>query len=255
MSGIAHCPDEPDEPRWISALYLRMVCPPFLTMVYLFFNSVDARERYLTAAIYISSRAFPSSILSSQPTLVVTPSTEPILLPGVDSLNHKRAQPVSWLLSSPNGDASISLISHMATGPGEEIFNNYGPKPNSELILAYGFTLSNNPDDTIILKIGGGSRQGQKWEIGRNANGMDDLWKELLSLVAEPATEDAEDENSSLCYEDFLEASAMLSDMTQTLLDRLPGINDDEAKANMREDVYLMRQHYLEGLCDYPSTE
>jgi hypothetical protein len=189
---------------------------------------------------------------------VVTPSTEPILLPGVDSLNHKRAQPVSWLFSSPSGDASdtseatISLISHTAIGPGEEIFNNYGPKPNSELILAYGFTLANNPDDTIILKIGGGSRQGQKWEIGRNANGMDDLWKELLSLVAKPIAEDVEDEESGLCYEDFLEASAMLSDMTQTLLDRLPEIDNDDAKANMREDVYLMRQHYLEGLCDYP---
>ena len=56
-------------------------------------------EMYQKAATYLSSRAFPSTLLSSNPSLVVTPSSYPVLLPGVDMFNHKRAQPVSWTIS------------------------------------------------------------------------------------------------------------------------------------------------------------
>jgi hypothetical protein len=37
---------------------------------------------------------------------------------------------------------------------GEQVFNNYGPKSNEELLLGYGFTLSPNPDDVVALKLG-----------------------------------------------------------------------------------------------------
>ena len=47
-------------------------------------------ELYLTASTHLSSRAFPSTLLSDHPTLVSTPGSYPILLPGVDSLNHAR---------------------------------------------------------------------------------------------------------------------------------------------------------------------
>lgn len=46
------------------------------------------------------------------------------------------------------------------------MFNNYGPKPNSELLLGYGFVLPNNPEDTIVLKLGGSEK---RHEIGRDA--------------------------------------------------------------------------------------
>ena len=58
-------------------------------------------QEYLTASTYLSSRAFPSTLLSETPSLVSSPSSYPILLPGVDSLNHARAQPVSWVVSHP----------------------------------------------------------------------------------------------------------------------------------------------------------
>ena len=62
------------------------------------------RELYLTAATHLSSRAFPSTLLSDTPSLVSTPTSYPVLLPGVDALNHARAQPVSWAVGARGGD-------------------------------------------------------------------------------------------------------------------------------------------------------
>lgn len=202
------------------------------------------REIFLTAATYLSSRAFPSSLLSPTPSLIQSPTTGPVLLPGIDSLNHSRGQAVSWTVNYPGNNTSdvaqtptVSLVLHAPTSPGQELFNNYGPKPNSELILGYGFSLPHNPDDTIILKIGG--INGKKWEIGREARGAAGLWDEIVHSI----TENPETEPS---YEDYLDASSILSEMIQALLERLPPrLKDDEA--HIRPEVALMMEHYLEG--------
>ncbi|KDQ54521.1 hypothetical protein JAAARDRAFT_38195 [Jaapia argillacea MUCL 33604] len=164
-------------------------------------------EKYLTAATYVSSRSFPSTLLSPEPTLQITRDSYPVLLPGIDALNHLRGQPVSWVVSYPptpeptppsqsdedNDDSdsdstptptqtsfspsqiafpsssppttpTISLVIHTPTPSGSELFNNYGPKPNAELILGYGFSVEGNADDTIVLRIGGSEK---RWEVGR----------------------------------------------------------------------------------------
>lgn len=205
-------------------------------------------ERYLTAATYLSSRAFPSSLLSPTPSLKHSPLTEPVLLPGIDSLNHARGQPVSWVVRYPNNvppdsslqEPKISLILHTPATGGNELFNNYGPKPNSELILGYGFSLPQNPDDTILLKIGG--IEGHKWEIGRNTIGAESLWKEILgSFIDDPASEPD--------YEDVLDASSMLLEMVQALLDRLP-VEAIQNSALIRPEVSTMFRDYVEGQRD-----
>lgn len=224
---------------------------PFVVHAWLSIVSTStSRERYLTAATYTSSRAFPSSLLSSTPTLTATEKTKPVLLPGVDSLNHKRAQPVSWSVNFPTGSddppipgsaarqPSISLILHTDTAAGNEIFNNYGPKPNAELILGYGFSLSNNPDDTILLKIGGIDK---RWEIGREARGVDALWGELL-LVMEQDQHEEEQE----AYETQMDAADMLASMAQVLLEKLPTENTIKSK-NLRPEVAEMWKDYIEG--------
>jgi len=101
----------------------------------------------------------------------------------VDTLNHSRGQPVSWFTSYPAGSteekhdsATVSIISHTQTLPGEEIFNNYGLKANDELIFGYGFSLVQNPDDRVTLQLGGSSN---KWAIGRHASGAEGLWNEV----------------------------------------------------------------------------
>ena len=100
------------------------------------------------ADTYISSRAFPSTLLSREPSLVVSPESYPVLLPGLDFFNHKRGQPVSWGISLIERPTSPILSGFSASNPtdtelcvsltintpileGAEVFNNYGPKPNS----------------------------------------------------------------------------------------------------------------------------
>ncbi|KAF8915339.1 hypothetical protein CPB85DRAFT_1375057 [Mucidula mucida] len=144
-------------------------------------------ELYLESATHLSSRAFPSSLL------------RPVLLPGVDALNHARAHPVSWVL-----------------------FNNYGPKPNSELILGYGFTLPTNPDDTMLLKI-----QGNKWEISRDAKGMDDVWTGFTEFL-------------------MLETADVLEEALQNLAERFPSTSSNE----VRSDVATMLLDYVQGQRD-----
>ncbi|KAJ7490284.1 SET domain protein [Mycena galericulata] len=197
-------------------------------------------ELFLTAATHLSSRAFPSTLLSQAMSLTSPSDPEPILLPGVDSLNHSRGEPVSWIQSyigngpEPAPGSAISLILHNEVAAGAQAFNNYGVKPNSELILGYGFSLPNNPDDTIVLKLGG--VEGKKWEVGRNNRGADAVWDHVLAMIG----------GSEPTYEDYLDAAAALGEMVQALLDKLPRPSVS-APNDMREDVASMLQNYIEG--------
>ncbi|EMD35055.1 hypothetical protein CERSUDRAFT_107074 [Gelatoporia subvermispora B] len=221
--------------------------------------TASPRTQYLAAATYLSSRAFPSTLLSSSPSLVSTPDSYPVLLPGVDSLNHARAQPVSWVVSGISGgdtntdtessDLAVSLLLHSPTPRGAELLNNYGPKPNAELVLGYGFALPSNPDDTIVLKIGGapgsGALAGGRWEVGRGAQGAGPLWDAILTAVCEGAEEEEEpDVDDELC------AADMLLGMARNLLERLPRAPQPDEAAGIRADVARMIGYYLEGQRD-----
>ncbi|KAG7097316.1 hypothetical protein E1B28_004677 [Marasmius oreades] len=204
-------------------------------------------ELYRTATTHVSSRAFPSSLLSRNPSLSTSPSIEPILLPGIDSINHARGKPVSWVVTYPNHESpstppTISLKIHYPVSAGDEIFNNYGVKPNSELVLGYGFSISENPDDTILLKVGGGGVHAKRWEVGRQARGADGLWAEILSFISE---------NEDATYEDHLDASAMLTDMVDRLTSQLPPLKNKSFDPNtVRPEVVKMYHDYIEGQRD-----
>lgn len=209
---------------------------------------------YLTASTHLSSRAFPSSILSSNPSLVASPSTYPVLIPGVDLLNHKRGQPVSWIVSCQDvaqdttTSNTVSIVVHPksdsdfeTTSPHEElieVFNNYGLKSNDELILGYGFSLPDNPDDTITLQVGG-SATSQKWIVGRNAHNVEGLWSEIRSVIANGESEYE--------FEDDLETAAMLSDMVQAKLDGMKTVADVRRNDAIRPPVRVMLEHYFTG--------
>ena len=177
--------------------------------------------------------------------LVYSPISQPVLLPGVDAFNHARGQPISWVVTHPDANSTsqepkISLVLHTATPKGDELFNNYGPKPNSELILGYGFSIPRNPDDTIILKIGGGIEDGKKWEIGREGSGVENMWTDLIKVFVQ-------DSSQNPTYEDMLDASSALQEMVQNLVDRLPADKTAEA-TDIRIEIVAMFQNYLEGI-------
>ena len=79
------------------------------------------------------------------------------LLPLFDMLNHKYAAPIIW--QSGGGGAGAVPTVGLAVGEdveaGREIYNNYGPKSNQELLRLYGFVLEDNPQDTFELEVAG----------------------------------------------------------------------------------------------------
>ena len=228
-------------------------------------HSSRSRERYLTAATYLSSRAFHSTLVSQSPSVAASADSYPVLLPGVDSFNHERGRPVSWVVdplppAGPNEGSGqqlgLSLIVHSWTQRGEELLNNYGAKPNAELILGYGFSLEGNPNDTIMLSIGGGpaasaTNTGEKkrWEVGRSARGIDGIWHHVLGAVSSASQHEETEGSAATRLENQLDATSLLSAMCQSYLGRLPQILDisDPPAPELRPEVLAMFTHYIEG--------
>lgn len=103
-------------------------------------------ESLLWAATIFTSRAFISThILPGRETV-------PILFPVVDILNHSATAQVEWDFQ-PRASFSLKLLGGESFTAGQELFNNYAPKQNEELLLGYGFCLENNPIEQFSLKL------------------------------------------------------------------------------------------------------
>lgn len=201
--------------------------------------------------------------MSENPSVSASKGSYPVLFPGADSLNHGRRQPVSWIIApaDPSPDSGrhlrLSLSIHLPSRPGEELLNNYGAKPNSELILGYGFSLEGNPDDTIVLSIGGGPatpdpnpEEKERWEVGRNARGVDGVWNYVLKAISSASHPEEVEEPEATRFENQLDAAGMLSEMCRSYLDRLPRIPavSSEWPPELRPQVLTMFAHYIEGV-------
>lgn len=115
----------------------------------------------IPASTYIAlSGDLPSETQSTLP-LSGDSTSDPILIPVMDMLNHRPNHPVTWLTSSNN----ITFIAETEYSSNAEIFNNYGAKGNEEctslrsqniycvVLMGYGFCLNDNPHDSISLKL------------------------------------------------------------------------------------------------------
>ncbi|KAL8725370.1 MAG: hypothetical protein Q9166_007386 [cf. Caloplaca sp. 2 TL-2023] len=69
---------------------------------------------------------------------------------GLDLLNHNPAARVTWQWT----DSVCAITSNEELSAGTEIFNNYAPKSNEELIMGYGFSLFKNVSDHCNLALG-----------------------------------------------------------------------------------------------------
>ncbi|KAL6712139.1 hypothetical protein ACN47E_000016 [Coniothyrium glycines] len=100
----------------------------------------------LWAATIFSSRAFISThILPGE-------ETTPMLFPVVDILNHSVSAKVEWNFE-PYTSFTLKCLEPESVEPGQELFNNYAPKQNDELLLGYGFCLDHNPVEQFALKL------------------------------------------------------------------------------------------------------
>ncbi|PTB63014.1 SET domain-containing protein [Trichoderma citrinoviride] len=117
------------------------------------FSNLLTRELYQWAYCVFSSRSFrPSLVLSREQQQALPPGVSvndfSVLLPLFDIGNHDMTVHVRWDVTAP-GDASagggeasaVQLKVGREHKPGEQIFNNYSPKTNAELLLGYGFML------------------------------------------------------------------------------------------------------------------
>ncbi|ORY30006.1 hypothetical protein BCR39DRAFT_530565 [Naematelia encephala] len=239
-------------------------------------------DQYLSCATYISSRAFPSKLLripdsGSVETRAVDTSEEeeshPVLLPGVDLFNHARGQPITWLSSPMNISnkqvKTISLVSCTIVKAGQQVFNNYGPKSNEELLLAYGFILDPNPDDTVILRLGtNGLPEGiveklkakqldatKRFALGADGlvpNELLQVMRVMLGGADEEVEIDEEDEHALHAQEQKeteleLDVLGQLGAMLEDKLQRLKSHKGDSQVDGVREHVRKMCVVYREG--------
>lgn len=73
----------------------------------------------------------------------------PVLFPGLDIGNHSNEAKIDYNFNPGRFD----IKTNTATPAGEEVFNNYGPKGNDELLLGYGFCIPDNPHNKASLSL------------------------------------------------------------------------------------------------------
>lgn len=73
------------------------------------------------------------------------------LVPFGDLLNHAVDPEVDWDWV----EGAFVLTTRRAVPAGAELHDSYGSKSNTRLLLTYGFTLPDNPDDEVFLARGG----------------------------------------------------------------------------------------------------
>ncbi|KAF8933882.1 hypothetical protein BGZ58_006070 [Dissophora ornata] len=98
-------------------------------------------EKFLWAETVLSSRAFPAHLFGGGV------EGEIVLIPLGDTLNHKSRHKATWI-KTPQG----LEMSGSASSKGSQVFNNYGPKSNEELLVGYGFCIEDNLDDLVNIK-------------------------------------------------------------------------------------------------------
>jgi hypothetical protein len=93
----------------------------------------------------MSSRSFVSTYM------LPTVKTFPILFPVIDILNHTTNAKVNWTFEE--GFFTIATAEQDTIRAGDQIYNNYAPKQNSELLLGYGFAVKDNPVEQFAIKM------------------------------------------------------------------------------------------------------
>lgn len=239
------------------------------------------RGRFLYCCTMLSSRAFPSTLVSEQDSsrALTAPETRdqsatPILLPGVDTLNHAYRARVTWLMDPP----CVRMQLNDATPAGVSVKNNYGPKSNEEFIAGYGFAITDNPHSFVALKLSvpegvpertrsmvlNAPRDTEEDSRGRDASDEDAsvhlikrdgrlpsaLLRQMRALLAQQ--EELEDNDGSLdflSWENELDVLTMLEDMLVVKLERTRkgSVALEDPPEVVRPDVLAMIREYRKG--------
>ncbi len=77
----------------------------------------------------------------------------PVLFPLLDIANHNPTAKVEWFVDAQSPIRTVSVKTDDSIKAGEQIFNNYAPKANTELLLGYGFMLDDNDDVAVEFRV------------------------------------------------------------------------------------------------------
>ncbi|KAL1932934.1 hypothetical protein VTP01DRAFT_8612 [Rhizomucor pusillus] len=106
-------------------------------------------DEFLWAYSVLSSRSFPYSLLD--PSFTENDDFE-VLFPLLDALNHRPNTKITWERRGDPINGTLAFITGQEYKAGEQLYNNYGPKSNEELLLGYGFCFEYNEFDYVALK-------------------------------------------------------------------------------------------------------
>ncbi len=116
-------------------------------------------DLYKWAATIFSSRSFISTLIPEEiMAMPVTFGTRsfngifPVLFPLLDLANHSSAARVTWFTNVQSEPKDLSIIAESEIPVGQQVFNNYAPKNNTELMLGYGFCIPGNDEVSIAFK-------------------------------------------------------------------------------------------------------
>ena len=83
--------------------------------------------------------------------VIINKTRNTIVVPFADLLNHKRPAQTYWNFNQERNSFFIRSVKNFQKG--EEVFDSYGPKPNKQLLLNYGFTIINNIDNYVEINL------------------------------------------------------------------------------------------------------
>ncbi|KAK3268723.1 hypothetical protein CYMTET_22789 [Cymbomonas tetramitiformis] len=113
------------------------------------FEDVLSFDSFMWAHSAYSSRSFPPQLVEGRDNEAKDGGdTIGCMLPLLDILNHKYKTPITWVADRE----SVGMRVGAEVDAGCEIFNNYGPKGNEELLYSYGFCLVDNPADIVAVR-------------------------------------------------------------------------------------------------------
>lgn len=95
----------------------------------------------------------------------------PVLFPLLDLANHNPMAKVTWLSDVQSSPPRLSLRTDITLEANSQVFNNYAPKGNSQLLLGYGFVLPDNHDISLVPR----SLEGNALVLKRGWSDVKDL--------------------------------------------------------------------------------
>jgi len=105
------------------------------------------------------------------------------LVPVLDLLNHDHND--KWLRLEVHDDKLLVII-NVDRSKGDELFSNYGNLSNEELLYAYAFSIENNINDKVTVKLKSNDNNNNNnnniFYITRDGIPID-LWKRLSAMV------------------------------------------------------------------------